>query len=664
MPTPADSPTPGVFLQRRLVEAGLLATVAGLIVHRTWQALPTARIGQALMLGLLWAGLAWLLRSLPRLRMADAIALVGLLALVVMAGPLPVLATALLAAAAIGIGTWLVEDAAAAFVVGCAVIAGVVGWLLPLPVHRAWLYAPLLLALAWARRPALESTVQDGWQRWRSAVDASPRTAAASMLALGLASAGAWLPTLQYDDLAYHLGLPWQLLRNGRYALDASQQVWSLAPWAGDVLQAIVQVLAHAEARGALDAAWLAACAALVARTSAQLGAPLPLRWLAVALLATLPPIAVLVGGMQTELPATAAMLALLAVALAPGRRAWLAVAVLAGFLLALKAIHLPAASLLVVFALLRSETRLGPGRAVLAIALVALLGGASYAYAWATCGNPVLPLLNGIFRSPCFPPVDFADARWQPVPGLPLPWSMTFLTSRHMEGWDGGIGLLLVAFAGVALAALAIPRTRWPMLGALVAIALPMGTVAYARYVVPGIALMLPSAVATLAALYSVRRATWLLAAVAIADFAFQANSGWMLRTGAIRRALAEGGRDAPLLERYSPERLAIARLRDIAPGAVVLDLGGAAHAELAGRGRTTTWYAPALHAASEAADADPSGAAWAALLQRERIDVVLLRAPDSTPPRRAGLARAGAHILLTVGPVECWALRARRNP
>jgi hypothetical protein len=366
---------------------------------------------------------------------------------------------------------------------------------------------------------------------------------------------------------------------------------------------------------------------------------------------------------MQTELPATAAMLALLAIALTPGARAWVAIALLAGFLLGLKAIHLPAALLLVGFAWVRSAS-LQPFRALAALLTVGLIGGSSYAYAWTRCGNPLLPLLNGVFHSTCFAPVDFTDARWQRVPGVPLPWSMTFMTQRHMEGWDGGLGLLLVALAGVAVAALASRRTRLPMLCALAAVAVPMGVIAYARYVVPGMVLMLPPAVATLGALYPLRRATWLLAIVCVADLVFQANSGWTLHTGGIKRALVAGGRDAPLFERYTPERLAIAQLRVIAPEAVVLDLGGAAHAELAGRGRTAAWYAPAMQAAALAADSDPSGTAWATLLRERSIDVVLLRAPDATPARRAGLARAGAYILLTRGPVECWALGPRRTP
>jgi hypothetical protein len=659
-----DSPAPGVLLQRRIAEAGLLACAAGVVVHRLWQSVPTARVAESLLLGALWTALAWLLRRPARLRMAEAIAAIGLVALVAMAGPAAVLAVALLALAAIAIGTWLVEDVAVAFVVGCGVIAGIAGWVLPLPVHRAWVYIPVLVLVVGLRRHALRARLVPALRDLRASVDASPRIASASMLALGLASAGAWLPTLQYDDLAYHLGLPWQLMLNGRYALDASQQVWALAPWASDVLQGIAQVIARGEARGALDAAWLAACAALAFHTAGRLGAPAPLRWLAVAVLATLPPLAVVLGGMQTELPAAAAMLALLAVALTPGPRGWWAVAVLAGVLGALKAIHLPAALPLVAVAMTRTARGVAPSRAVLGLPVFLAVGGSSYAYAWATCGNPLLPLLNATFRSPCFAPVDFADARWLPLPGIPRPWSMTFMTHHQLEGWDGGLGLLLIALAGVALAALASRRTRVPMLCALAAIALPMSIVAYARYVVPGLVLAGPPAVATLARLYPARRAAGLLAALCIADLLFQGNAGWLLHTGGIKRALVAGGRDTPLFDRYAPERAAIAALRARYPSAIVLDLGGAAHAELAGRGRTTTWYAPALHTAALAADADASGAAWAALLQRERVGIVLLRAADATPARRAGLARAAAHVVLTRGPVECWALPLAPTP
>ncbi|WP_462114574.1 hypothetical protein [Lysobacter xanthus] len=655
------SPPGGIALQRRLVEAGLFACVAGLLVHRTWQALPAARFGESLALAALWAGLAALLARLRPLRMAEATAWIGALALVVMAGPGPVLASLLVVAAAIALGRLLVADTAIAFVVGAGLIAGAVGWVLPWPVHRRAVYVPLLLLVVVARRRDVAASFADALARTRASIDAAPRAAALGLLAVGLASTGAWLPTLQYDDLAGHLALPWQLMRNGRYAIDATHQVWALAPWAGDVLHGVVQVVAGAEARGPWNVAWLLACVALVHRIAGALGAPVALRWAAVLLVATLPPVIALVGGMQTELPATVAMLALLGLALAPQvPRSLPGIAVLAGFLAALKILHPVAALGALLFATVRARPWTAKAVATAALLLV-LVGGSSYAWAAWRCGNPVLPLFNDVFRSPCFAPVAFADARWQSVPGLPRAWSMTFLTSKHLEGFDGGLGFALVALAGAAVVALLDRRTRVPMLCALVAIAVPMGVVAYARYVVPGVVLLVPVAVAAIARTLPQRRAMGLLLALALLDLAFQSNSQWMLHTGAVKRAVAAGGRDAPVVARYAPERLLLARVRERTPELVVLDLGGAAQAEMAGHGRTTLWYDPALHAGARAADRDATGAAWARLLRDERIGGVLLRAPDATPARRAGLARAGAHLAMTEGPVEFWALPTR---
>src|SRR5690606_15285098 len=100
---------------------------------------------------------------------------------------------------------------------------------LPLPIHHRWSYLAALLLLVVAGRrslPAAWACLREGW---RASVSASPLGAAWALLALGLASAGSWPPTMQFDDLAYHLGLPWQLMLHGRHALDVTHQVWALA---------------------------------------------------------------------------------------------------------------------------------------------------------------------------------------------------------------------------------------------------------------------------------------------------------------------------------------------------------------------------------------------------------------------------------------------------
>src|SRR5690606_7293954 len=107
--------------------------------------------------------------------------------------------------------------------------------------------------------------------------------------------------------------------RHTRFSRDWSSDVCSsdlLAPWAGDVLQAIPQVVAHAESRGPLNLTWLAAAALGLWRLGALLGLVPALRWAAMALYASLPLTASLLGGMQTETPAVAVALALAVVVL------------------------------------------------------------------------------------------------------------------------------------------------------------------------------------------------------------------------------------------------------------------------------------------------------------------------------------------------------------
>ena len=227
----------------------------------------------------------------------------------VFAGPTSVIAGLLLALAAVGIGSRIVGDGrgiALSLLVGLAVVAAVVGWLLPLPIHHRATYAIACIALIAWRHRVIAAACGEAWRRFDDAARAAPRASSAAILLLGLASTGAWLPTMQYDDVVYHLGLPWQLQETARYAMDPSLQVWALAPWAGDVLQGVAQVLAGGEARGALDALWLAIAAGAVFALAGALGADATRRWWAIALLGSLPMSMNLVGGMQTELPAMA----------------------------------------------------------------------------------------------------------------------------------------------------------------------------------------------------------------------------------------------------------------------------------------------------------------------------------------------------------------------
>lgn len=672
--SPTTSDSPRAAWPATSIWAGVAACVIGLAVHRMWQVLPAGRFGESLLLAALAASMAWPLRRWRGWAWADAIALVWALALVALTGVLPALAVAAMVAAAAALGGLVVGRAQPllALLAGLAMLATLIGWTLPLPVHRWWAYWPLLALVIGLRRRFLCAQASLAIASWRRRVDAAPRAAAWSVMLLGLASAGAWLPTMQYDDLAYHLGLPWQLLLQGRYALDPTHQVWALAPWAGDVLQAIAQVLARQEARGALNAVWLLATAAGLMRLGGLLGLDSGMRWVAVALFASLPMVAALLGGMQTELPATAVLVALAVVVLddqqpCNPRASLITGALLFGLLCALKPLHGATALPLIAWGAWRVRRQLGWPWLPYALATVAVVAGSSYTYAWLLTGNPVLPLLNGLFHSPYFGAYNFNDGRWQAGLGAGLPWRLTFDTARYLEGWNGGIGFVLVALAGAWVVALADVRTRALAICATLALALPLLPLQYARYVHPGMVLLLVAMVAAVSRALPARPALWLLAGICTLNLAFQANSQWFLHTGAIKRSLVALGRDGPLFERYAAERRLAAAIRDQAPHTgrvLLLDQAAPRQAELAGRGLTTAWYAPQLEAARVAADRDPGGAAWAALLRRERIAEVVLRPATLLPAQRAGLDRVGATHELSVGEAQWWRIPTQHLP
>ena len=418
-----------------LVWAGVAACLAGLMLHRMDREVPWARVRDQVLLAVLAIIVAAVLRYRFIGSWAGALGCAWMAALVFFAGPLPVLAVIVLAAAAFALGSLLLPGDghardALAVPVGLALLGGCAGWLLLLPLHHRGVHAAVLLALCLARRRALGDAARSAFDAWRAAVAAAPAMAAFAVMLLGLASTAAWLPTMQFDDLAYHLRLTSELQRFGMYRPDPANQIWALAPWLGDVVQGIAQVLAGREARGATNALWVLACASALWCFAMTLQMDARARWLAVALFASLPPLAALVAGMQTELPA-ACLLVCLAMAIAGPHEPRLlpATAVLAGGLFALKSSHALAALVLLSWALVRWHGRDDGRRLLPALALFVLVAGSSYVFAAAISGNPLLPLFNDVFRSPFLAARQLEDPRWHAGFGVDLPWRMTFGT-------------------------------------------------------------------------------------------------------------------------------------------------------------------------------------------------------------------------------------------
>ncbi|HEX5353167.1 MAG TPA: hypothetical protein VFW60_03730 [Rhodanobacteraceae bacterium] len=474
---------------------GVTLAVVGFVIDGMWNDVPWAGVAVLGELALAAAVLGWVLNRMTGWSLATATACVWLLALIYFAGLASFDAVIFLALASIALGGALVPSewsGAVSALVGFAVLSGVVGWLLPFPVHGRVGYIIGLLVLTALQWRAVVEVLRSALRSWRAAVELAPAGTWLMVMAAGIVSTCAWLPTIHYDDLSYHLGLPSQLVSLGYYKMDAASQVWAVNAWAADVLQAVTWMVAGHESRGMLDVFWLLLGLVLVWRLCEALDLPPWLRCIAVALYASLPLTAGALTGMQTEGPsaAVAAGIALLIQRSSkPDRRQLLVFASLFGLLLALKISNLTIAGPLGLWLLYRWRWHL-PWRALpLSISLLLLVAGSSYIYAWVLTGNPVLPLFGGIFHSPYNVPTDggsWFHLRWNIV------WNLVFHTSRYApDSGDGSAGFVLVALGGSVLAALFRRRTRAFVLAAIGSFLLPLIAAPYLRYTHQAFALL-----------------------------------------------------------------------------------------------------------------------------------------------------------------------------
>lgn len=540
---------------------------------------------------------AWPLARALKLHLASALALVWLAAHVAMVGLVPVVAVGLMAVAALAIGTRIDErgavDPAVALVLGLALIAACIGWLLPLHIHSMWIYLPALVGVAGWRRAKIAVALGTAAAQWRSAVRASPRMATVAIAALGIVSIASWVPTMMSDDLAYHLALPTQLQQLGYYRMDPATQVWALAPWASDVLHGIAQVTADREARGSVNLMWLCAAAWLLFRVCRASGLTPTGSWLGVGLAASQPMTGALMVSMQTELPATAVLLACVTLILRSeaneGHRSLLPLAILAGLLLQLKISFAVPLFWLGLWLALRWRGHWPWRQLPRALLVGAAVGGASYAYAWGLAGNPLLPLFNHWFESPYFAIEPFYDDRYGRGLAIDWLWQLVLHTKEVNEGWSGAGGFQFLTLAGLLPLAVLAQSTRALTLVAL-AIALTMyALMHYLRYIYPALVLLTPGLLLGLSMLARNRVALGTGIGLLLLNLVFLSNSSWPLRNGTVRSLLAEHGNPHKVLEKNVPERLLVSA---VDRRARVLIVGPPYHAPFAGRAFVANWY------------------------------------------------------------------------
>ncbi len=431
-------------------------------------------------------------------------------------------------------GPWL------SLVLGFAIIAGVEGWLLPYSVHRSGWYAILFfIPIVWQRHLLL-----DQLSRWfaplRFQRPASSNLEFLTLLVIGLALSSAWIPTILSDDLAYHLGLPYQLQINGYYKMDVASQMWALAPWASDVLHALPQLLIAQEARGAVASIQYIALFALVWHALKQMQLPLIWACLGLLLFASLPMLHFVGSSMQTELLSALTVAAIVNLLLAfarnhsslstPKQNAWLAIAILFGFGMGQKISMAFTLFPLGIWTLVRWG-RPSLKTLLYSIFLGVVIAGSSYVYAYIITQNPVYPTFNAVFKSPLIEAINIFDSRYAQA----MPWNVLFdvlvNSNVYFESWKGISGAQWWLLALPLVLVVRDTKNRALALVGMIAVACTFLQVHYLRYIFPASVLLSIALPHALKALNHDRFSKFLVGIIVIFNLAYMSNVVWILR-------------------------------------------------------------------------------------------------------------------------------------
>jgi hypothetical protein len=342
-------------------------------------------------------------------------------------------------------------------------------------------------------------------------------------------------PEIQYDALNYHLAVPRIYLQHHRLVATP----WIMQSWlagGADMNYLIAMLLANQTAAKLYNLAFLALTAAGVyvfARRHLPPASPL----IAAALVVTTPLLAWEGTTTYTDLPSACfCLLALVAAArwLEGRAPAWLVVAgLLAGFAISAKLIAGLLVAPLAVVVLVASLARSGvPLRGRLAPVLAFATPTCAAALPWPLVrylqtGNPVFPLLNGIFRSPLWQPVNerFNLAGFGIGTNLAsvirMPWAISFDVHRFSEMATPG-----VLGAAVLATPLIVLLRRWQGPTLLIAFVLAAFSASWAlsaqylRYLLPALPLMCLLVAAVVAGLHDGPRRGLALASGVIGNF------------------------------------------------------------------------------------------------------------------------------------------------
>ena len=631
-------------------------------------------VGRYALVILLPALLLWVLARAVRrpLPVAVFFALAGVVAFAAYAGIAQFAAYALLASIGMVLGTFLHGNtersggaAFTAMLAGLGALAGFIGWLLPWPMHSPVVYLVATALVLLSGRQRLCRAAHPMMEGWSEAIAKEPMAAAFSIAIIGLAAVPAWLPSLNPDDNSAHLLMAHDLLAAGYYRLDASSQVFAVAPWMNNVLHAMSSVMAGGESRSAIGFGWLLAGCVGAYRLAYLLGARGAFPWLAAALYASHPLTAYFGMTLQVDGASAAVLLHLTACCIelkrdeAGAASPWL-IGALCGMLAGLKISNGPYLLMLGSWVIWHHLSLRQYKRLLLLLAFAAIVAGSSYFYATLITGNPLFPMFNGIFKSPYMPAIDLNDPRWHAGVGLDSFWKLTFSTPSYMESYVGAAGLSLLALLGTwFVSALAGGwRTALTFFALATGLAVFM-QVQYLRYIFPTIGLLGTLAVVALAAQPYRRWAVTSLVALVLVQSGLIRTTSWILTAGAAEQLLNDGPRAVALVERtFVPER-ALVRSLDASGRDYCLLFADRPTSYVAlapSRSLVTGFYDPGMQAVASEADADPSGLLWKSVIERIGITHVEFRPAEPRPGLVKGLEALGFVMLEQRGEAQVW--------
>lgn len=531
-----------------------------------------------------------------------------------------------------------------ALLTGVAIWLAVWGCMLHFPVNYRLVYGALCLlpCLAQARQAVMQASFWRG--RWRVAHDwmrSIPMWAWISGLSLiGWVLRWASFPTVGYDDHALHLRIWTELLANHQYAFDVQAQIWSVAPFAVDLMHACLSLMAGGDARSAMNLGLAVSLLLLLALVLSQLTLTVGVQWLLILLMVSTPMLGNLLLSLQTELFLAVLALAGLRLVMAshgnwrsPHLLGLLACSSLCAAVKlpgAVLGVTLLAAFMVRCWSLSVSETRSGHQlgwRAILVLIPLGFMAFHAYGLSWLLTGNPVFPLYNGIFQSPYFPPENFSDSRWVHGFSFSSYVKVFFNTSAFFESGNYTAGWQYLLMLPVAVLMALRPSVSVVLKVALIPL-LGFGLVMFSatqywRYVFP----IMPIASVVLASLFGasnrvLRAIAWTLAILCIAlnVLAFLKVS-WMMRSPAVTAFTSSGKHD--LTRQYAPVALLTEKVNQQGKGYRVLYPSSAPYgATLQGTPLYVIWYSAARW---KLFDTLKDAQAIADFLAQEKVDFVI---------------------------------------